>query len=143
MNLNSDDTVILLCSDTPDGAFCGLVNQKYISETMGINCELKIIDGLEAKEAKNFLAGLETIIKLLNDTKNESIKSEKELILNITGGYKGVIPFLSLFAKKNKRKIVYLYQDSELIEIIPDLIITSKNQNGEETARKDNQQGLF
>jgi len=131
MDLNGEDKVILLCSDTPDGAFCGLVDQKYISETMKISCELKIIDGLEASEGEKFLSGLKNVAKETKKIINEN-SDYNEVIINITGGFKGAIPMLTVLATAKNFRIYYLHMESsKLIRIDPKILLDNLDDDQE------------
>jgi len=139
MNLNkNEDTVKLLFSDTPEGTFCARANALYIQKNLAIcdySKDIKKIDGLEVKEPQSFVKGLENLISLLKQIKDEAEDKGKEIVFNITGGYKGIIPFISFFAKKRQIKLYYLYQDSDLIEIPPNLIIKATDQTGKQTTK--------
>lgn len=76
-----------------------------------------VIDGLSLASADDFeKKGLPSLVARLNIL---GINNEK-IILNITGGYKGVIPFLTILGQINKEsKIMYLYEDSDKIITIP------------------------
>lgn len=45
--------------------------------------------------------------------KEEIIKSESEFIINVTGGYKGIIPYLTVIAQLWGIQMFYLFEDSE------------------------------
>jgi putative CRISPR-associated protein (TIGR02619 family) len=140
MKLNKDaDRVKLLFSDTPEGAFCARAIALYIQKDLAIcdySKDIKKIDDLEVKKPQSFLKGLENLISLLEKIKDEVEKEGNEIVINITGGYKGIIPFISFFAEEHQKKIYYLYQDSDLIEILPNRIVTSTDLNGNQ-AKKD------
>ena len=137
--LNKDnDRVKLLFSDTPDCTFCARANALYIKKHLA-KCDYEHdvikIDGLEVKEAHTFLNGLENLISQLEKIKEDAKEKNFDIVFNITGGYKGVIPFISFFARKHKLSLYYLYQDSDLIEIPPAMIITSTDSTGKQTKK--------
>ena len=150
MEINKEeDRVVLLASDTFSGVFCALMNQFYINENIAL-CEpgngddkdLRIIKGLEAKEASRFVDGLNNLSDLLWEFDAEAAKQGRELIFNITGGYKGIIPFIAFYARAHRKKIYYGYEESELIEILPNLKVTSSNEKGQKTNEATYQGGL-
>lgn len=151
INLNkNEDRVILLFSDTSSCAFCARSNAIYISKYIA-QCELgngqdkdvRKIHGMEAKEAKKFVEGLPRLKDLLDEFEQQANAQKRELVFNITGGYKGLIPLITFFSRRLPHKtLYYLYQESELITITPDLIFKSSNIKFEVTA-ESNQQGLF
>jgi len=81
-----------------------------------------VIDGLSLASAGDFEEkGLPSLVARLNDLGINNAN----IIVNITGGYKGVIPFLTILGQINKKsKIMYLYEDSDEIITIPRIPIS-------------------
>ncbi|MEM8524995.1 MAG: hypothetical protein AAGG68_10145 [Bacteroidota bacterium] len=52
----------------------------------------------------------------------------QEVILNITGGYKAIIPFLSLLGQVNQTKIQYTFEDTGVLIEIPQLPIKQNDK---------------
>jgi putative CRISPR-associated protein (TIGR02619 family) len=126
LGLNKDqDRVVLLYSDTPEGIFCARVLALYINQHIA-QCELgdgsdkdvRKIKGLQVKDANEFKqTGLN---ELKNSIENitEMYRQIDERILNITGGFKVAIPYLTVLAWDYLMVIIYLYEESDsLIEI--------------------------
>ncbi|MFN8578229.1 MAG: hypothetical protein U0354_15435 [Candidatus Sericytochromatia bacterium] len=85
----------------------------------------KKIEGLQVKDFKKFEEkGLINLLEEVNKIKDEvnKIKDEVEklkkarIILNLTGGYKGMIPFLTIFGQLYNIKIHYIYENGSLIK---------------------------
>jgi putative CRISPR-associated protein (TIGR02619 family) len=111
------DKIILLSSDTPDGAFCTLVNAAYINNNIAkcdISNDIIIVKGLQSKDGNKFKnEGLPELLKIISNLIQDSRK-EYKIILNITGGYKGLIPYMSLIGMCfDDIDIVYLYEESD------------------------------
>ena len=153
---NPRDKIILLLSQTPDCAFAGIVNGKFIiyrrtddqnwnsitfdaPTSEGIfscnNVEIKIIKGLQVKNAEEFKnKGIENLFDFISKKMDEEYHQYDEIIFNITGGFKGTIPYLALFgmlyqegwidAKKIKFSIKYLYDESKEIITLPNLPVS-------------------
>ena len=83
--------------------------------------ECDVIQGLDVKDAEHFSdAGLPNLIERL---KVLGINNEK-IILNITGGYKGVIPYLTVLGQIcNGVDVMYLYENTQKVILIPKLPI--------------------
>ncbi len=65
----------------------------------------------DAYESKGF----NNLLKIIDDIQNNS---NDELVFNISGGYKGIIPYMTIYVQLIKAKIMYLYEDaSNIIEI--------------------------
>jgi CRISPR/Cas system-associated protein Csm6 len=162
---NKDDKIILLLSETQECAFAGIVNGKFIiyrrtdnrdwdsiifKESNDVfsraNVEIKIIKGLQINDGQKFVSeGIKNLFTFMHNKIVDEGASYDEIILNITGGYKGTIPYLSLFGmlyqerkikgKKIKPLIEYLYEESEDIITLPNLpvafdIFTWRNYRG-------------
>ena len=83
--------------------------------------ECDVIQGLNVKNVGDFSeTGLPNLIERL---KKIGINKEK-IILNITGGYKGVIPYLTILGQVyNDVTIMYLYENTQKVIKIPRLPI--------------------
>jgi len=163
---NKEDKIIFIISQTSECAFAGIVNGKYIiyertnqdldsiSFNKSVaddvfscdNVEIKIIEGLQVNDGKRFKSeGIKNLFRFIRSKIEDEGSSYDEVILNITGGYKGTIPYLSLFGmlfqereikgKKVKPLIKYLYEDTKDILILPNLpiaydIFTWRNYRG-------------
>lgn len=110
--------VYLLTTDTPLSGIAG----KLISDTLKksfpekiVNVDIRTIKGLQVTDSQTFSdQGFFNLIDEVHSINNESTNT----ILNISGGYKAVIPVLTLLAQLEEIIIYYIYEDStELIEI--------------------------
>lgn len=67
-----------------------------------------IIEGLQVKDADAFnTIGFQKLLKILKKW------SDKETIFNITGGYKAIIPFMTLYAQLKNIELRYMYEESD------------------------------
>jgi hypothetical protein len=73
-----------------------------------------IVKGLQVKDADRFeTEGFNNLLNII-----EKYSEKGKTILNISGGYKAVIPFLTLFAQLKEIPLKYAYEDSgELITV--------------------------
>ncbi len=150
---NNNDKVILILSQTPECIFSGVVNGKFIiyKRTQNRNwnsiifqksndvfscgnVEIKIIAGLQVKNGREFVSeGIKNLFTFVSNKIDNEGAFYDEVIFNITGGYKGTIPYLTLFGmlyqereikgKKIKPLIKYLYEESKDIITLPNLPI--------------------
>lgn len=123
--LNEDDVIVLLATDTVDGKFCAEVNKKVLDSLKWCKIEgPSRIKGFKTREttpdediAKNFVdAGL-------NNLRNEVERILRSNIFdtryfNITGGFKGIIPFATILAFEKMISLMYLYETSNDLIII-------------------------
>ena len=103
--------IYLLCTETVPSYICGRVIRNYLSPA---NVVLKEIAGLQIKDAKKFEN--EGFFNLVEAVTSIS-KDYAGVKLNISGGYKALIPPLTLLAQLERIPLYYLYEGSdELIE---------------------------
>jgi CRISPR/Cas system-associated protein Csm6 len=94
--------------------------------------ECDVIEGLDVKDADHFSdTGLPNLIERL---KVLGINNEK-IILNITGGYKGLIPYLTVLGQiYSGVDIMYLYENTQKVISIPKLPINFDAEYAEDYA---------
>mgnify|MGYP001290205036 CR=1 FL=1 len=98
--------IYLLCTETVTGYMCGRVLQRHLGE----KAKIQIIPGLQVKDAKKFeQEGFFNLVEAVKAIKND----EAEVLLNISGGYKALIPPLTLLAQLERIPLYYMYEDSE------------------------------
>lgn len=113
-------TVYLLATDTFTSEYSAKKIREHIDGKEKLIVKEPIrITGLEIDQPDKFESiGFEKLI-----TEFEKIKKNHEdekIILNISGGYKALIPFLTIYAQIKKLKLQYIYENSsKLIEITP------------------------
>jgi putative CRISPR-associated protein (TIGR02619 family) len=111
IDLSGQAEIYLLCTETVLSRACGEALKNYFGERVK---EVKVIEGLQVKNAKIFEdSGFLKLIEKVKEIKN----NEQDVCLNISGGYKALIPPLTLFAQLEKIPLFYLFEESEeLIE---------------------------
>lgn len=127
----SSDKIVLLSSDTPDGAFCTRVNYEYMKEKMQIkNIEMQLIDDTDINKPVEFVK--KGLINLSDYLKGQVTT---DLILCFTGGYKALIPVLTLFAFTKNIPMFYLFEpEVENPELIK---ITIENKDNNKDIKND------
>jgi len=123
LNIDKNDKVVLLSTDNALGYVCSEENKKIIENVYGANVVIEQIVGLQVYDTKLLREqGLKNLVKIVLDNylENNSIKYSYEIILNPTGGYKGIVPFLTILGMLYGKKAIYLFEFSEsLIELPP------------------------
>jgi len=124
--LDKNDVIYLISTDTEDGLFCADVNKKVLESQRCCHiCEPIRIEGLHTKEtetnkniAKDFKkCGLENFDKKVKEIINSNLSCKK--YFNITGGFKGIIPYSTMLAFANDMRLIYLYEESKDLIVIP------------------------
>lgn len=114
----------LLATDTvPSRLAAELIMEQTITHpvtgekvTVDFYPERDVITGLRINNAEVFQTeGLHQFVKRFAGLN----KQYGPLILNVTGGYKGLIPYLTLIAQLHKVPVMYKFEDSEALITIP------------------------
>jgi len=117
----------LIATDTILSPLCSEILKRLIeeniSETKANFNNRNIIEDLQVSDYKRYKRGLINLLNRLNQFA-ENGKYFDNLALNITGGFKGVIPYLTIYGQVNNIPIFYIFEfTSSLIEI-PQIPIT-------------------
>ncbi|HRK27392.1 MAG TPA: hypothetical protein PK239_08890 [Chitinophagales bacterium] len=104
--------VHLLTTSSFDGHLCGWILKKELKNQGYIHVHLKRIEGLTIDSGTNFqTTALNELAKYVNEYANDNT------ILNITGGYKALIPFMTIIGQIKGFQLKYIYEDSN--DLIP------------------------
>lgn len=128
-----DFQVQFLLTDTAEAQFSTILLQDFLQNEKLYNKEsLKKVHKIKGLQVDNFKefeeVGLLNLINKVNELKQEFDNRNKKgkldkIILNLTGGYKGMIPFLTLFGQLYNIEINYIYEMSNEIIKFPQLPI--------------------
>lgn len=116
--------VYLLCTDTLESAVCAWAIQqwfefnkkdkKYTQFTIHFGFdEAYIVKDLRVTNQKDYEQGFMNLIEAIDNK-----KAKKGDILNITGGYKALIPILTLYGQLREMPLKYLYNEAELKDAV-------------------------
>lgn len=111
-DLEARDRVVLLSSDTLEGVFCARINALYINDSKLATCELaqdvKRIEDLQLEHAERFVkSGIPNLHRALEATLERYAGFHR--YINFTGGFKGIIPAITLAAGSLKPSIPLRY----------------------------------
>lgn len=120
LRVRADDQVVLLHSDTLDGKLCANEVAELLRTDLGIaNPVLEPVDGLQVTDATRFRRdGIGSLFKRL-DEYAVLAGDEGEVLLNITGGFKSVVPYVTLYGMLRGQRVVYLFERSEELISLP------------------------
>ena len=126
LGVDKDDRVILVSSDNLHGRVCAEMIKDCLSLRFGLseqNIEIKRIEGLQVHNEKILREiGLKNLVKtLLTYLAGEQYRYSYEIILNPTGGFKGIVPFLTILGMLYGRKTIYLFEFSNQLITLPPL----------------------
>lgn len=118
--LKKDLEVYLLSSDTVLSRLAGEILQEWIPK-IAPECEVKelyIIKDLQIWNRKDFNKGMSNLISKIYEISGEYWNN---VIINITGGYKATIPYLTILAQINQCPIYYIFEDTDELIKIPNI----------------------
>jgi len=110
--VENDIKIILIISETQISKYLGKIFKNYFGE----NCEIKEIEGLQIDDKERFEnKGLHNFIEFFKTL------DKKNLIFNITAGYKAFIPYLTIIGQIYSIPIKYIFENSDSLISIPEL----------------------
>jgi len=119
MGITPADQVILIASDTVDGKLSAELVQTFLSEReICHEVEIKVIRGLQAIDGRLFQQeGLKNLLNFLISHEHENV------VFNLTGGFKSVVPYISLIGMLFNKPVHYIHEDSEDVITLSNLPI--------------------
>ncbi len=110
-----DIEVYLIATDTIESILiCEVLVE--VLDNVKFNPKYDVIDKLQVENYKDFKEGLSNLINRLYSI---SANYYDDVILNITGGYKAVIPYLTIFGQVNSIPLYYVFENSDSLISIP------------------------
>jgi len=127
--ISSNDKIVLLSSDNAPGKACCHALKQVIINSYNLPEENVIIERIEGLQVYNSAilkkVGLKNFItaalKYLDD---KSLSYQYDVIINPTGGFKGVLPFLTILGMMYGKKTVYIFEFAEELIYLPPLPFT-------------------
>lgn len=119
-DLNDNLIVYLLTTDTILSALAAeIIKDVFRGDNkidVKFDCNLDIIKGLQVVDARKF--SNEVLFNLINRIEHIQNDTYGNIVFNITGGYKGVIPYLTIMAQIYDCELHYIFEETdELIRI--------------------------
>jgi putative CRISPR-associated protein (TIGR02619 family) len=118
--LREEVEIYLLCSDTILSKLAGEILEEYITENLNdfnvIDVKCDEIDKLQVKDREEFSDGL---VNLINKIYHIAGGYWGNLIINITGGFKATVPYLTILAQVNRCPIYYIFEETDTLIKIP------------------------
>jgi len=113
--------IYFICTDTVASCLAGEILKEYFEKDKGIKVFFDpikdVIDNLQIEDSQKFLEGLENLI---NRFDNIASGYYENIILNITGGFKAIIPYMTVLGQVNGIPLYYVFEETDnLIEIPP------------------------
>jgi putative CRISPR-associated protein (TIGR02619 family) len=115
------DRVVLLCSETEEGAICAEEVRRLLADHVRVTAECRKVDGLQATDATRFRrVGVQNLFAEL-DRHCESTRSggADSVFLNVTGGFKSAVPYVTLYGLLHQVPVVYIFERSDRLFTLP------------------------
>ena len=131
-NLKKEDVLLyFIISDTAHSLLAAQIISEHLKEegfAIDSKKQLKVIRALSVQNGEDFEnRGLPNLAEEISNIKKYESKvatdnKEKvEIYINITGGYKGVLPYASLIAQMYEIPVFYIYENSEDLIYLPQM----------------------
>jgi putative CRISPR-associated protein (TIGR02619 family) len=118
-----NDEVLVLASDTLDGLAAAEAVVRVVAEMLGAKGRVRSIEGLQVSEANRFRqSGIRNLIEVvLREIGAARAGGTDRVVFNVTGGFKGVMPYLTMLGMLNEIETIYVYDNSEVLIRLPPL----------------------
>ena len=114
---NDRDIVTLLVTETDSGMTCAARLTDVISEFLGCRTAFVVIKGLQVEDEVRFSRqGISNLYEAIGDLRR---RHPGETILNVTGGFKSVVPYMTLYGILNGLNVAYLFERSDRLIHLP------------------------
>lgn len=114
-NPNSNDVIHFIASETIEGVLSARILADFCRDYFGRAAEVHVVEGLQVQDGQRFRRlGLSSLIELVFRLLRQADPSVYKRILNPTGGFKGVVPYLTLIGMLHQDvEIAYIYEFSD------------------------------
>lgn len=112
--------VRLLASDTVDSRLAADLiasNARVDEATFRFEKENDVIEGLRVDDSESFVRGMRSLIERLRALIRKH--SAEQTIMNITGGYKATLPYVTLMAQLNDVPLAYKFEETDALLSVP------------------------
>lgn len=124
LNLVESDRVVLLSTDTAMGCLCSQILKECIVKAFSLkedNIVIRQIEMLQVDDSsklreRGLFQLMKTVISIIEEN-----DFHYDIIINPTGGYKGVVPFLTIIAMLYRKRCVYKFEFSNTLIDLPPL----------------------
>lgn len=124
--LTPDDEVILLATDTADGRCCAEAVRDVLVEAFGLparQIRVERVIGLQVTDAETLRhEGLLNLVRLLlSILEDPQRRFGHACVLCPNGGFKGVVPFMTLMGMLFRARVLYVFEHSDCLIDLPPL----------------------
>jgi len=122
LNCNNNTFNYLILTDTAECRLCGEFLSEYIVNKFNSKSKQILIKGLQVDDLNSFQK--EGMHNLVNELYNIHYSyPKKDTIINITGGYKATIPYLTILGQTWGIPLYYIFEETNNLLKIPSIKI--------------------
>ena len=115
-----DAEAVLLHTDTEDGRICAELLAEIMEVDLGLVTRLQPVAGLQVRDEKTFRRqGIQNLFHHL-DRLMDGV-SPADAVLNVTGGFKSVVPYVTLFGLIRRIDVIYIHESAQALLHMPPL----------------------
>lgn len=118
--------IYLLCSDTLLSIVAGEIIEEFIKDNEEVlntqaDCVKKeVIKNLQVSDREKFEDGMNRLVNKMYEISSDFWEN---VVVNITGGFKATIPFLTILSQVNKCPVYYIFEKTDVLIKIPNIPI--------------------
>ncbi|MBI2863661.1 MAG: putative CRISPR-associated protein [Chloroflexi bacterium] len=123
LGLAREDRVVLYASDSPESVCTARIVAEYARRKWQCAVEVQTIDGLQVDNPGRFRSlGIQNYVqKTVQEINNPANRYGRDVILNATAGYKGVVPYTTLIGLLFQVPVKYIFERSDELLTLPPL----------------------
>lgn len=119
IGIDKSSHIAFVHTDTKDGKLCAEILKEWCSNQWNCDISLYGINGLQVKDALLFSReGVKNFIKRCMDL-IEKYEYTHDIIINPTGGFKGIVPYITLIGMLFSKPIYYIFENSDALIRLP------------------------
>lgn len=121
MEAGSDDSVVLVATETEDGRVCAELCAERIAQHFGCEVSIRQVDGLQVSDREAFARrGIPGLFAALREIigPNPEYAGDR-VVLNASGGFKGVVPYITLFGLMHRIPVTYIFEFTNTLITLP------------------------
>jgi len=124
LEVNPADQAVFLATDTDECERAANVNAIVAEEHFGLSVRLERIKSLVLDDVGKFKrAGIPALVQTMDRSVSEAFNHGREPLLSVSGGIKPVVPYVALYGMLRGVPIVYIFERTEDMVILPPLPI--------------------
>lgn len=120
LGIKPGDEIVLFHTDTELGKSCALVLAWFVRKDFNCSTHLIGVPGLQVEDEREFRTkGIQELYSCLDKQTTAARASGSEVILNTTGGFKSVVPYVTLFGLLRGLPVTYIFERSDNLMTLP------------------------